>query len=719
MTGIRIFLKLSRRSKDNDKARIEATDIFGSAIATSSPSSIFQKKAGEVAVPSNTSNSLPVQTNSFFGNMLVENQDTGVWTHPYSVAFSRSAYYGLQIYHAQTTDRVFGSGNPPSYFYSPTGIKEFVFSSADFSSNLQFSLVNMSKFAATARFKATNGGYLDCPLVQGMGFVTGIYYNLIPQIYSQVGFSSVTGTTSPKSGILKYTIKLNNGTTWLLYITVPSGQSLSMKLKDTNTLIFSNSVDNAVFQLAFGNSSIYDQAAGCYPTNGSISATVSGTTCTYSLKHSVSGSSNSGKTLLFALPHHVASFDQTTSATKTSLKLPSTTKGNMTACLANSLTMVETIPTNMGFEPFTTISGKKANYTSGAIASIKKAASSEAYDDVVSLTDVNSMYTSGKILAKYALVLYTTHFILKDATTTNVLLPKMKTAIERFSKNKQQYPLFYDTSFKGVVSSATGGNDYGNGHYNDHHFHYGYHIHAAALTAKVDKDLGGNWLASVKDWVNTLVRDVANPSSSDTYFPVFRSFDFFCGHSWAKGLYASADGKDEESSSEDYNHSYAIKCWGNVIGDSNMENRGNLMLAIQRRSMDLYFLLKNDNPVQPSSYIPNRVAGITFENKLDHTTYFGTLTQYIQGIHMLPITPASSFVRRPLFVQQEWESILKSIVSNITDGWRGILMLNVALYDPTTAYNFFNSSSFQTAYLDNGMSKTWSLAYCAGVGASS
>lgn len=48
-------------------------------------------------------------------------------------------------------------------------------------------------------------------------------------------------------------------------------------------------------------------------------------------------------------------------------------------------------------------------------------------------------------------------------------------------------------------------------------------------------ELRPNWATPAKiDWVNTLVRDVNNPSLEDPYFPAFRSFDWYCGHSWAR-----------------------------------------------------------------------------------------------------------------------------------------------------------------------------------------
>lgn len=144
-----------------------------------------------------------------------------------------------------------------------------------------------------------------------------------------------------------------------------------------------------------------------------------------------------------------------------------------------------------------------------------------------------------------------------------------------------------------------------------------------------------------------LARDFANPVS-DSYYPFSRSFDWYMGHSWAKGLFESADGKDQESSSEDTMASYGIKMWGKIINDQNMEARGNLMLAIQARSLPNYFLFQDDNTIEPEEYIGNMVSGILFENKMDHVTYFGTLIEYIQ-VRLL-LTPLVQSLRYMLTV---------------------------------------------------------------------
>ena len=74
--------------------------------------------------------------------------------------------------------------------------------------------------------------------------------------------------------------------------------------------------------------------------------------------------------------------------------------------------------------------------------------------------------------------------------------------------------------------------------------------------------------------------------------------------------------QEQESSSEDAMAAYAMKMWGMVSGDGNMAARGNLMLAVLRRSLSDYYLYTMDNKVQPANFIANKVAGILFENKV-------------------------------------------------------------------------------------------------------
>lgn len=65
----------------------------------------------------------------------------------------------------------------------------------------------------------------------------------------------------------------------------------------------------------------------------------------------------------------------------------------------------------------------------------------------------------------------------------------------------------YETTWGGVVDKAGATNvyvDFGNGYYNDHHFHYGYFLAVAATIGKYD----GTWLNEYKDYINWFARHV-------------------------------------------------------------------------------------------------------------------------------------------------------------------------------------------------------------------
>ncbi|KAL8830759.1 MAG: hypothetical protein Q9191_001259, partial [Dirinaria sp. TL-2023a] len=326
----------------------------------------------------------------------------------------------------------------------------------------------------------------------------------------------------------------------------------------------------------------YDRSAGYYPTSAAISGSTLGIYGTYGIAWTKAGPPGAPNIeapplLMFALPHHVASFGQATAIAKISISLQTTTKGTATAVLADSWTMVEpNLPTDMGFAPWTPMQRVASQLNSVARDIVIQVAQSEVNQDMNAQTNLDSMYFSGKALSKFAVLIYTIHELLGLPNLARPGLMELKRAFARFTTNQQIYPLVYDTVWGGVVSSGTYqtgdcGLDFGNTCYNDHHFHYGYFIHAAAIIAYLDPE----WLLLNKDWVNMLVRDVSNPSLQDNLFPFSRNFDWYHGHSFAKGLFESADSKDEESSSEDTLFAYALKMWGRVTGDASMEARGN------------------------------------------------------------------------------------------------------------------------------------------------
>lgn len=721
-----------------------ADNLFQS-ISNDEPLSIFSRQDLPLALPLGVDNNgAPYETNKFYANLILGDQTGMTWAYPNGLYWLKKNYYGFGVQHTNVSNRVFGTGNSnnpdtPSYYFNPILNGELIISATDLTSDANFLTVtkhrSMSVLAQLSPSLDVSTNYIDIPIVQGMGFTTAIYHgDLVPELNTVVGVASLKQETSDAlaPNTQKYRATLFNGVEWLVYVTLPSAStnfnfdaSQSFKVKG------SGAVDGLILQLAVAPESsqdaYYDQSAGMYVTTADLQGSASCSSASYGFKYSTLGSSQSNKPIVFAFPHQVQSLSGSTQQASTGIKLASTTKGDMYAYLTDELQMTETLQSNVGFLPWTQNVKSGLTYTADQLQLLAKVANSELAVDInESVQAVDSTYSSGKLLDKYANILLVVNDVLKDKDVAKDTLQAMKDAFQPFFENKQYYPFMYDTRYGGVTTTASQngdtGADYGAGYYNDHHFHYGYYVHAAAVVGYVDKQMGGTWAEDNKEWVNSLVRDVANPSEDDSHFPVSRMFDWFSGHSWAAGLFASGDGKNEESSSEDYNFAYGMKMWGSVIGDSAMESRGDLMLSIMKRAMNMYFYYTNDNTVEPSSYIPNKVSGILFENKIAYTTYFGSPLQnpeYVHGIHMLPISPASSLIRGPTFVQQEWEEQISKFIGNVNSGWLGILKLNQALYDAKSSYDFFSSDSWNSNYLDNGQSRTWSLAFSGGIANSS
>ncbi len=89
---------------------------------------------------------------------------------------------------------------------------------------------------------------------------------------------------------------------------------------------------------------------------------------------------------------------------------------------------------------------------------------------------------------------------------------------------------------------------------------------------------------------------------------------------------------------------------------------------------------------------------------------------------MLPILPYSSLTRPAAFVTQEWSRIFdpsnpaaRNPASKVQGGWKGILYANLALIDPRQSWEFFAREDFDPGWIDGGASRTWYLAWAAGM----
>jgi endo-1,3(4)-beta-glucanase len=84
---------------------------------------------------------------------------------------------------------------------------------------------------------------------------------------------------------------------------------------------------------------------------------------------------------------------------------------------------------------------------------------------------------------------------------------------------------------------------------------------------------------------------------------------------------------------------------------------------------------------------------------------------------MIPLNPSSAITRTSTFVQEEWNTYFSDgRVDTIDSGWKGILYANLALTNPQASFQFFSQPNFDPTWLDGGASRTWYLAFAAGLG---
>lgn len=177
---------------------------------------------------------------------------------------------------------------------------------------------------------------------------------------------------------------------------------------------------------------------------------------------------------------------------------------------------------------------------------------------------------------------------------------------------------------------------------NDHHFHYGYFVRAAAEICRVDV----SWCSSSKygPMVELLIRDYA-ADRNDTMFPYVRNFDPANGFSWASGHANFVRGNNNESTSEAANAYGAMVLYGQITGNNAITERGMYLHASTTatyweywNNYDRYRGLTGDYDNFHSNY-PKMTTSIIWGNGHAFSTWFSGAYAHILGIQGLPLNP--------------------------------------------------------------------------------
>ena len=231
------------------------------------------------------------------------------------------------------------------------------------------------------------------------------------------------------------------------------------------------------------------------------------------------------------------------------------------------------------------------------------------------------------------------------------------------------------------------------GELNDHHFHYGYFIAAAATIARFDPE----W-AAPDQWgalVDLLIKDAANWEREDERFPFLRNFDPYIGHAYASGHAGFAAGNNQESSSESTHFAHAVVLWGEATGRTEIRDLGLFLHSLETRSIEQYWFDVDQSVYPPGAEHP--LAGIVWDAGATYATWWTANPEEIQGINLLPLTGGSLYLGRAAeAMNRSWEHLIEENGGPPVE-WKDILWGWRALFDPEAADQWLSEQTQWTA----------------------
>ena len=717
----------------------------------------------------------PYPTNNWFTNLILPNgawgtthptnYDTvgyfGAFPHPYCVGFAwnhpstlhTSPYTMLKVDYSPYKITLHNNAGSTSVVW-PNSFT-FFFGSID-SSGIKPFLKKYDDLSATLRWRNTanpSAGYMEAPLVRGMPYFSMYYQNFRPLIaFPSPDLVSVNGHNvlgihdSIDLTGTRFQLLLNGDSLtfhrqiWMLYSTTP----VTLRFKHNKITMVGTSY-TGYLRMAYVSTqgrdphyadttqriNLLDRYARFVPTGGTVSAGIgtdtSRATLSFNFSTSVPGNDS---LMMMALPHHIPML---ANSNGTALKFKCI-KGTMNEVFGKTWNMNLALP-DIGWEsPNGSLNNVPVAFRDSLHLFLQKDVDSLCGIGAYSVhngtnTPASDIYGFGKTSARLARLA-----VIADELSTwypdcITLAQKVRDTLKYFVnafingkpspviiQGQKKDSLLYDTRYGGMISSLSYQHgyyeDFGNALYNDHHFHYGYFTYTAAAIARKDQA----WAISNAARILPLLRDIANPSSSDPWFPRNRLLDWYDGNSWAKGLEGTGAGRNQESSSEATNAWYSIFLYGKAIADQNIKNTGKIMLASEILAAQYYYHIDSIGSPYPEFYTNNwKIVGNLWNASIDNQTFFGILPRYVYGIHVIPATPATRFLWKKSYASYVYnhsnlagDSVFATAYPTPTHvkTWTTICFPIQAMPNINQALAYFRTYSGFNGYFDAGASKT-------------
>ncbi len=278
-----------------------------------------------------------------------------------------------------------------------------------------------------------------------------------------------------------------------------------------------------------------------------------------------------------------------------------------------------------------------------------------------------------------------------DTVALNKIVSTIKARLEDWLKansGEVAFLFYYNQTWSAMLGYPAGhGQDV---NINDHHFHWGYFIHAAAFLEQYDAGWKNQW----GDMINLLVRDAASSNRQDNLFPYLRNFSPYAGHCWANGFATFPQGNDQESTSESMQFNSSLIHWGEVTGNDSIRDLGIYLYTTEQAAVEEYwFDMYNRNFASSQQYsLVSRVWG----NSYDNGTFWTADIAASYGIEMYPIHGGSLYLGHNVsYVDQLWAEIEQNtgILTNDPNVnlWHDVKWKYLSFTDPQKAITMYDS----------------------------
>jgi len=344
-----------------------------------------------------------------------------------------------------------------------------------------------------------------------------------------------------------------------------------------------------------------------------------------------------------------------------------------------------------------------------ALSSEQRAAIEEALEEDVAATPwtlPEDTYFGGKALFRIANLL-TIADALERGDIADELAVRLSNELRRWADvtgcNERPSACFlYDPTARGVVGLTP---SFGAENFNDHYFHFGYLLYAAAVAGARDPGL----LDEIGPVFDLVADDIASPAPT-SLFPEWRHFDPVAGHSWASGTAPFADGNNQESSSEAVAAWNAVALWRDLRGEAYEGGAAQWMLSAEADAAQRIYLAPD---LSGFAEYTHPTVGIQWSSKRDFATWFSAEPSAIVGIQLIPMPPAVSGLFASVDAARI-EALIEAAWAGGTPAQFGDYLLMAQSTVPGQAGAAWEAArELSPSAIDDGNSRSYMLAWIA------